>query len=269
MNRFLLISACGLFMSIASYGAGKTALSRGGLGIIFTDHNSFSNAGQFALDKGMALEAQYAQMTVLGQSMMVAQPSFVFGNGSFGLGVYGNRTAASISDSTGKTDTVGAGLGFSMAKERVTLGISGERNLEDTATNDGTVGATLTLNGNKRMGFSLTAGVDMTLNDVNGDTKSAKAGLGWGFTSNTSAEVYASWDSIDDFDDMDITGVLTSSTQKFYGSAAFTYAKASEAMSVSGRVGVVLGRFDLSGTIIYSLEDGIDPIYGGSARIAF
>lgn len=267
MKRLSWMSVCMFALICASGHAEKRmALTRGGLGFLFADHNSFANAGNFALDKGTAAEVSYGQFKNV--PIVAAQPSFVYGSGKVGFGLYGQRIATSLSD-TNAIDSVGGGLGVTLAKDRVTLGVYGSRSLATTPTSDGTVGATFTLNGNKRVGFSLGGAVDTTLNATNGDTKSGRAAIGWGFNTNTSIEAVATLNDIENTEDVNLAGYLNWSGQMFYFSGGVIYNKLLQTTSVAGRAGLAFGRFDVSGFTTMATESGGEMFYGGSARLAF
>jgi len=258
-------------LTSVSQAGGKSTLSRGGLGFLFPDHNSFINPGQFALDQGGAFQAGYDTASVLGFTVVSVTPSFVWGNGGrFGFGVYGNRAGISLTDSTGYTDSVGAGMGVALVKEKLTLGLRGIRDLSTGATSDGTVGASLNLNGSKRNGFTAGVGVQTTLNQAVAETRVATAALGYGFKSTSAVEAVATLNNIDDTNDWSMAGYLNLSGQMFYFSGGASYGNLLQNTSVEGRAGFVLGnRFDVSAKVVYPLETGGIPVYGGTARLAF
>jgi len=246
--------------------AAKQDLTRGGLGFLFQDHNSFENPGQFSIDKGAGLEAMYMKGDLDAQAIV---PSFVYGNGKFGLGVYGMRSGTSLSDSALKSDEIGAGVGFSMAKERVTVGIGAKRSLESNLTSDGEVGATVTINGAKRVGASIGAGFNTTINADGGDVREGKLAVGYAFNPMTSVEVVGTFNNLSDFNDWKVGGFLNYNGRIFYFSGGVNRYNTTEVNELLGRAGFVLGRVDLSLYAGYQLDQGTDPTIGGSFRFAF
>lgn len=268
MKPVLFTIVATMFMlSATSHAAGKSMLSRGGLGFLFPDHNSFSNPGQFSLDKGTAFEGSYATQSTDAGSATTMGGSVVYSSGSFGIGAYGNRAGLSGFE----MDSAGAGLGFAMAKGRLTLGLSMARVLTTAfQTNDGTVGVGLTWNGAKREGFTLGAGVTTTLNDSVADTRGATAGLGYGFKSGYSFEANFTLPSIDDTAAYTLAGYLNMAGKVFYFSGGATYDASAQTQSGAARLGLTLGNtFDVSGTVTYPFQTGGNPTFGGTARLAF
>lgn len=256
-----------LAFSSVSFAGGKANLSRGGLGFLFPDHNSFSNPGQTALDKGLGIEGSYSMTP--DTSGVSASPSFVYSTGKFGIGAYAQRAGLSLTDDGMFADIVGGAVGMALLKDKVTIGIGGGRVISDGATSDGTVGATLTYNGNKRMGFTLGAGVTTTLNQTVAETRTATAAVGYGFKSGSSVEVFAKFNDFDDFSNYTVNGYLNLTGKMFYLSAGGNYDMLLKTSNALGRLGVVLGSVDVSGTITYPTEAGGAMTYGGTARIGF
>lgn len=260
-------------LSATSHAAGKSMLSRGGLGFLFPDHNSFNNPGQFSLDKGFGFEGSYDTQSSTVGSVAAAGASAVYSTGHFGLGAFGNRAGTSFSTTGTFVDTAGAGLGFAMAKERLTLGVSATKVMTTAfSTNDGVVGVGLTWNGSKREGFTLGAGVTTTLNDSVADKRSVTAGLGYGFKNGYSVEGDFNLPDMNATSAYTFSGYLNMTGKMFYfsGGGVYDATSAVATQSAKGRLGIVLGNtFDLSGTVTYPFQTGGNPTYGGTARLAF
>lgn len=268
MKPVLFTIVVTMFMlSAKSHAAGKSNLSRGGLGFLFPDHNSFSNPGQVSLDKGTSFEGTYSTQSTDAGSLTAMGGSVVYSSGHFGLGAFGGRAGVAGIN----VDSAGAGLGFSMAKDRLTLGVTMSRVLTTAyQTNDGVVGGTLTWNGSKKEGFTLGAGVTTTLNDSVKDKKSATAGIGYGFKSGYSIEANYALADIDDSAAYTVSGYLNMTGKMFYFSGGATHDASASTQSAAGRLGIVLGNsFDVSGTVTYPFQTGGDPTFGGTARLAF
>lgn len=268
MNSNLRTALVGLlFINCVAMAGGKSNISRGGLGFLYPDHNSASNPGQIALDKGTAFEGQYMMVS---DTTSAAAGSVVYSSGKFAIGAGGLRAGTTLTDAGTYSDTVTGGLGFTLAKDKVTMGITGSRDISDNATSDGTVGATLTFNGSKRQGVSIGFGVDTTLNQAVAETRTATAALGYGFKNNASIEIDAKFNSFDDFSDYTMSGYLNLMGKMFYMSAGGSYVALSQTQTLAGRLGVVIGNsFDVSGIVNYPMASGSTPSYGGSLRLAF
>jgi hypothetical protein len=272
MKLLHVLFTCGLLLAAAPSQAasGKSTISRGGLGFLFPDHNNFNNIGQTALDKGTSIELDYGVTPVTGASnVQMATPSIVFSTGSFGLGAFVQRSGTSLTETANKTDTVGAGLGFALAKQRLTIGVQGYRSIDIAQSSDGTVGASLAWNGDKRVGFTAGAGVTTTLNQANEDTRAGTVALGWGFNPMTKVEVVAKLNNLSDTNDYDLGGYLTYEGNVFYFSGGYNYLAQSKDSQVRGRAGLAFGKFDLSAFVDYTIVDGGSPAYGGTARVTF
>jgi hypothetical protein len=242
-----------------------SSLQRGGLGFLFPDHNSFVNPGQFATSHGSALEFAYQRQNVDGGTQSVG-PSFVYGNGSFGLGLSAVRGGTSLSDEGSFVDLGTAGLGFSAMKERMTIGASYSRIFNGTAVNDGVVGATLTLQGARRMGAVFGLGYRRVLGP---DTQAATFGFGYAFQSSNSLELNVDFNDLDDVNDFTASGFFNLGRRWFYMGAGYSFANLSEVHSGQARVGFILGKVDVSGTIAAPFTSGGTLTYGGTLRAMF
>lgn len=271
MKLLAVVFACGLLMLAApSQAASKSMISHGGLGFLYPDHNSFANPGQFALDHGAGFEIDYSTAKSTGTtSLQTATPSFVWSNGNFGLGVFGSRSGSSLTDSITKTDSVGAGLGFALAKGRLTVGLTGERSIDVNQSNDGTVGGTVNWNGDKGMGFSAGLGANTSLNNAAGDVRKGTAALGWGFNPMTKVEAVATFNDLADFGNYNLGGFLTVEGHMFYFSGGYNYLMSSKKSQLRGRAGLEFGHVDFSAFVDYTTVVGSNPTFGGTLRVAF
>lgn len=270
MNRALLASFCALVcIPMMSYAKGNSMMLRGGYGFLYPDGNSFVNGGQMALTSGLGIEALYARRNI-NPKLEVLTPSMVWGNGKFGMGAFVTRTGSVLTGNSNLySDSAGAALGLALAQGRVTIGGEAERSISRGQTNDGTVNASINLNGNKRMGFSAGVGAGTTLNQAGGNVKTGTASIGWGFTSLSSISAeYKITDFRDPKYKHELSGYLNLATPSIYFGAGYTHIKIIDASQLKGRLGYVFGSFDLSVHCQKILLTGQEPIYGGSLRLA-
>lgn len=253
------------FLASNSAHAASMNIQRGGLGFLFPDHNSFVNPGQFATAHGSALEFGYQTQSTTGGSQTVV-PSFVYGNGSLGFGVQAMRAGTSLTTTGSYVDAVTAGLGFSAMKERMTIGASYSKILTSGMGTDGVLGATLTLQGARRMGAVFGLGYQRVLGL---NTHSATFGFGYGFQSSNSLEANVQFNNLDDVNDFTASGFFNLGRQWFYMGAGYSFAKVSEVHSGQARVGFVMGKVDVSGTVSAPFTSGGSLTYGGTLRAAF
>lgn len=250
--------------STSTFARGGGNILRGGVGFLFPDHNSFVNPGQFAATNGMAVEALYSTSNVPG-AVQGARPSFVYGNGAFGLGANWTRSGANLS--TG-TDSIGAGLGFALVKGRATVGLGYDRQLGAGAGN-GDINVTLTFNPANRRGAAFGLGYKTTLGSgVNGLT----AGLGFAFGTGSNFEVDATWANINTLGTFDGSAVFTTAKRFFYMGGGYVMNKAATMThGLTGRFGFVLGTsIDLSAMATKYFVSGSNSFaYGGSLRASF
>ncbi len=262
------MSFAALLVSSSGFAA-TSMLSRGGLGFLFPDHNSFNNASQFALDKGTAIDVTYSTQSQTGGNAQTITPSVVYGGNNFGFGVGVERAGTSLTSSSGNTDVIEGGFGVAMAKQRLTFGVSGSRQLTSPQTSDGTVGGQLTWNGDKRMGFTTGVGVNTTINQAGGDVKSGTAAVGWGFNAMTKVEAVARFNDLSAFSDYSLGAAITMEGQMLYGAGGFTYNMLTKVSSVQGRVGLTFGHWDFSAAVDDTLTSGSSMKFSGQARIMF
>lgn len=252
-------------LSGSAFAEGKSSsISRGGLGFLFSDTNSFSNPGRFSLMRGRAL--QFLGTRNPEDSTQALTPSFVYGTGGFGLGVFVKREGLNMIVSDRSTDSVGAGLGFNFAKNRVSVGFGVEKSV-DAFADDGVFLATITLHPAGK-GFSMGAGVSTTTN-VSPSTRTAHVAMGYAFNPMVSFEAIAKFNNLTDTNDITGSGFFTLSGQRAYLSAGANYVKLTKHVEAMGRVGVVFGAFDLSAIASKDFAFGKKLKYGGSLRVRF
>ncbi len=261
---FLVLAAA---LSLPAHADKSTKIIRGGLGFLFPDNNSFANPGQFPLSYGMAFETGYTKVN--GSSNQALTPSFVYGNGQLGLGAFYSRSGTDLGSNA--TSSVGAGVGMSFMKDKLTVGASYSRSLETLRTNDGALGATVNLNGPQRMGPSLGVGFGTTLGATSGtNTKSGNIGVGYSFRSNQSIEGGVLFNDLSNTADMSPYFAGTYGSQYAYLGGSYTYLKTAGDHQVGGRLGVILGRYlDISALATYVLKTGGAASYGATVRASF
>lgn len=267
-SLFFLVTVC---LSSTLNAKSKSTISRGGLGFLFPDANSFNNAGQLALNKGFSVQAAYTQSETSGVSTVAATPSAVYANGAFALGGFATRAGLSLTEADQYATIVGGGLGVATGKGKFTFGGTFYKTLEEAfSTDSGTVAAGFNINGgSKGSGAVFGASAGMKLN-ATPDTKFATVGLGYGFKGNTNVEANVYLPDITNFDDMTLGGYFTWAGETVYLGGGFSYAKLTQTSSASGRLGFVLGgKVDFSGTVTFPFQSGSNPSFGGTLRASF
>lgn len=248
--------------------AKKTHILRGGFGFLFPDHNSFANPGQFAITHGAAFEASYSQASI--GSVKGLNSSFVLGKGKWGMGVFGSRVGTAIDSPATSADVVGGGIGFSILKERMTLGVSYVRSIDVAQTSDGAASVSLTMNGPKRMGPTIGLGATTSLNAAGGDQQSGVIGFGYTFKSNVNLEANYNQNNFRNTDDFTASGFVNYGAKYFYFGAGYSYLNVAGDHQIKGRIGFLLGRFvDFSVFADQTLESGGALTYGVSLRASF
>lgn len=269
MKNFLIcLITLGLLTSVAQ-AKGSSSLNRGGYGFLFPDANSFINGGQLAQTSGTALEAHYTRHDHLKSQEMT--PSVVWGSGRVGLGAFVSRSGATLTGSdSDHSDSIGAGLGVSLAQGKVTVGGTLSRSIDTAQTNDGTVNAALNYNGSKGQGFRMGAGFSTTLNSSSGtETKTATLAMGWAF-SMASVEANYKLKNLDQTsNNYEAAGYLNFGGSNYYASTGYKFDKPSEQSTVSGRLGYIMGSVDFSVHSEHTVEDGQSPYYGATLRATF
>lgn len=265
---YLLIWVLTGALSVSALADKSTKIIRGGLGFLFPDHNSFSNPGQFPLGYGSAFEAGYQRANGANPQQAVT-PSFVYGNGKVGLGAFYSRGGTSLTNSTA-SDSVGVGAGVSFLKDKLTMGLSYDTDLQTSRTSDGNLLFTANMNGPQRRGPSIGLSLGSTVNAAGGDRQKANFGFGYSFRSNNSLEGGITFNDIRDTGDYSPYVAGTFGSQFIYAGGYYTYAKLAATHSVAARVGFILGRYlDLSALASYVLKTGGAATYGATFRASF
>lgn len=248
----------------AVFAKGNMNIQRGGVGFLFPDHNSLVNPGQFATTHGSGLQFGYQASTTAG-SAQAASSTFVYGNGTFGIGVGAMRTAVDLLQGA-SVDFLQGGLGFGLMKERMTIGASFGKSMTGVAGDDSTVSGAITFNGARRMGATVGVGYSRVLAS---GAHSGRIGLGYGFQSNNNLEFNLSFADLSNFNAWAASAYFTVAKNMFFLGAGYTYTAVGQTHDVGGRLGFVLGgSFDLSGTASYTVSSSAFT-YGGMLRAAF
>lgn len=266
-SAFVCLAVFG-FAATSHAASGSMNINRGGVGFLFPDHNSFANAGQFALARGMGLQFLYGTSTA-GSPTQLATPTFVFGNGNVGFGVYGLRSGTNLS--SGYSQSVGGALGFALAKGRLTLGASYDKSL-DAGASIGTIKATLTMNPAGRKGVAIgaayTGALDGTSNGVD---------VGLGYQSGMHAfEANVNFPAINLLGNFTLGAYFTTMSGPVYLAGGYQFTNVDflgltgARHGVKGRLGVTLGKsVDLSVTADTYFVTGAPINYGGTLRFVF
>lgn len=264
--RIRVMIGLALCVSLSAFGK-ATNIQRGGLGILFPDHNSFANPGQFAVTYGLAIQGFYTRTDQTPTSQSVA-PSLVFGNGRFGFGVYGARSGNDLGSSASSTDVVGGGLGISMLKKRITLGASFDKVLE-SGVDGGIAKASLTFQSPSRKGPSIGAVFAAPVN-MTGVKNEVTVGFGHSFKSNTTMEANVKFSDLEDFKNFVAGGYVNLASRVLYLGAGYQFRNVGTQHAALGRLGVMLGsRVDLSVYGEKAFVTGSALTYGGSLRASF
>lgn len=266
MTRFwVILSVAALMLPAVSNAKSSTNIMRGGYGFLFPDNNLFDNPGQFAISRGIAVEASY--LTNETNSAVLATPSVVFGTGSYGLGARVQRIGSRLSSGT---DFAQVGMGASFGKERVTLGAAFTRQVNGTRLNDGVLAATLTLNAPNRMGPSIGVGFETTIKQTGQDVRQGRFGLGYAFKGALMIEGFFRFQNLDSTSMWDLNGAVTYGSRFLYLGGLYTYDETTGKGIVAGRLGFILGHnVDLSAQVEKRLTDNSVWIYGGTLRASF
>ncbi len=260
-NVLMFVSA----FAFAKGGGGNSYM--GGLGYQFADPNSFINPGQMALNNGAHLEVGYDKVD--GTKVQALTPSFAWANGHFGFGLVGTRYTTDFADKDAGIDVVGAALGVALANQRLTAGVEAHRSISTNQTNDGYVNATINLNGQKRMGFSLGVNAGTTLNNAGTDVRHGGASLGWGFSPAYSIEAHYEMNNFSDSSDYTLSGFATAGAKNFYCAAGVNYGALTKLNEIEGRLGLNFGTVDISARGSKTLDANYAYVYGGTIRVNF
>lgn len=259
--RTRVVIGLALVASFSAFGK-ATNIQRGGLGVLFPDHNSFANPGQFSVTHGIAVEGLYVRTNQSGGLQSVT-PSVVFGNGRLGLGAFVNRIGTSFASSS-SFDFAGVGAGFSLLKQRLTIGASYSTSLDGLA-GSGKLKGSITLQSPTRQGPSLGAVIEST-----GSSKAGTIGVGYSFHSNKAMEANVRFNSFSDLSDFVASGFVNLASQALYLGAGYQYTNLGIHHAALARLGVVLGgNIDVSLYGGYAFASGSPVTYGGSFRASF
>jgi hypothetical protein len=270
MKHLLLIAGVMGLVSSWAMAKGSSNLMRGGYGFLFPDANSFINGGQMAQTTGTAVEGYYERNDQV--DLQSASPSVVWGSGRVGLGAFASRTGTTLTgDSARLADSVGAGLGVSLAQGKITVGGTLERSIDGGQVNDGVVTAALNYNGSKGRGFHLGGGFSTTLNSLSGtETRTATLATGWGFDGLASFEINYQLKDLDQTSNNYLaSGYLNFGGSNYYCSTGYSYDRPSSTSTLTGRVGFIMGSVDFSFHGRKAMTDGNDPFYGATLRTTF
>lgn len=246
--------------------AAKGTVSRGGLGFLFPDTNSFTNPGNFVNGSGTSVEVGYGLTS--GSTTQSLGASAIYGRGKFGLGAYFSRSSTDLILTSAATDSAGAGLGVSLFKEQLNLGAGYSRSVTDS-TDPGSYNVALSWQP-KGKGFGIGAGVSSTL-----ATTPAQTGvfsLGYQFSPAFSAELdwlFSAW-TTDAISSGDPAGYIKVENGRFYLSAGDRMTLSSSSHLVSLRLGaLVTQKCDISLYGNTVLTTGGATSFGATGRIVF
>jgi len=274
MNKAWLLLLTLAFAPLAA-NAADMGMMRGGFGFLYPDNNgvssdgsgdNFTNSSMLASSMGTAIQAEYLNE---GSGLKSVAPSLVYGNGKFGLGVFGARGGSDLTTSGQYTDEVGVGLGVGLIKDHLNFGVGYSRVISGNQTNSGDVQADLTLMGGKDKGASVGVGVNTTLGQkVGSNVMGGTAGVGYSFKKGTSVEANIHFNDVNNTSDYDLDAFFNLSSQMVYFSAGAGYMALPKWTDAEARLGFVLGKnFDLSGMVRKIFATGTDLQYGASLRV--
>lgn len=272
MSRWVaLIVGCSLLVSSQGFaalgGVPKSSFNRGGVGFLFNDNNSFNNVSSQSGSHGAAFEVQYGY----GSNVSAAQTSLVWGNGTVGLGAYGNRTGVSLTQASRNVDTVGVGASVALSKERFHVGAKFERPINVRTSNSGIAEGSFTLMNAKGMGFGLGGSYSSQLaSETGANLQVLKVSLGYSFRPNSGMEAIARINDMMNTLNWTAGGSINYADNIFFIGAGYEYTNIGAISTVIARFGFIIGKhFDISVLGNYSLVSGSNPFVGGSARLSF
>jgi hypothetical protein len=294
MKKIVLLSVGGLLMltTTAHAESNHTMMRRGGLGFIYTDFNSFNNVGEFALDRGVAVQVEGTSTlnaasstsstqpstpggtvsTTTSGNVITAEPSLVMSNGKVGFGIKDDRSGSNLTTSGNYTDVLEAGLGAALIKDRVTLGVDYSKTISGTSPDNGVIGADLTIQGANHAGAAIAFGASQELSAVTGTNLTvAKGGIGYGFKSHSSIEADVTFNNVmNNSKDYTLSAFFNTEAKVIYFSGGAQWQALSEVTSALGRLGFVLGKYvDFSVVGSFPFASGSNPTLGGTFRVAF
>lgn len=269
MKKFLILSV--LYLAATAQAQDMTIM-KGGQGFLFPDFNEFTDPAHLTMSKGSAIQAKFAE-TQSTSAVQEGNVSFATSNGRVGFGAYGDASGASITDFSNTTQKAGAELAFDLVKDRVSLGVSYNRTLSSSATNDGTINGSMIIAGSKGTanGVALAIGAGTDLNAQSNPTQTATIALGYAFKENNNIEadvVFNDWSNLSDYT---AGAFLTLGSQMVYFGVGAKYAALTQEKTFMGRIGLNLGKAaDISAYGGYDMKSGSNtPTYGGALRFSF
>lgn len=274
MKNLALIVGLVLCASNTLWAAKNQGLMRGGFGFLYADANDFVNGGQLSANHATAIGTRYTKNKE--SNSQLGAPSFIWANGKAGFGAYVARVGSKLDSAVDSADSVGFAGGIGFAQEKVNVGFTYDRSIDNGQTNDGVLAGQMNIHLGKSDGFSIGAEYSTT---VGGDTaakvKTASGALGYRFNPHNYLEGVYTIDNMDDGGNFNtITGALRVGGQAFYVSGAFSKTKLTTITvdSARGRLGLVVNAFDLYLEYSKVLETDLvagSTTYGGAMRLAF
>ncbi len=262
MYRSLLLLS--LFASIC-LAKSQLTLSRGGLGFIFSDPNSYTNPASLASIKNFALELKYQK-----EDQQIAMPSFAFGNNKMGFGAYGRRLGSNLKESSSSTDYVGVGFGFKLFKEYLVIGLLYDRLVDESKVNDGVLSAAMNLLSSNRTGPAFGINYKRTLNQIGGEIQSLKVAVGYLFSRIFNVELIGSLEDINQKSNYEGMFVLGIAKRTWYLSAMYQYLKANKSQFAHIRLGIVpFKNIDFSLLAKRQIATSGEIGYGATFRLGF
>ena len=265
MQKVVALVLVGVFSNVVL--AAKGTASRGGLGFLFSDGNGFANPAHFGSSEGTASEINYAKTG--GSTAQDVTVSAVHGNGRMGFGAYFERAGTDIA-TTDVLDIAGVGVGVSLLKDALNLGVGYGKSVSASQTNNGAYNVALTW---VPKGKGISAGVGAVIT-IGGSTtvQSATVSLGYVFSPAVAWEVAmlsSDWTTNGLINGNPATYLKTEGG-RFYGSFGYVYLRSASQHSVSTRLGMMMGqKVDLSlyGSAV-AVTGGLTS-FGATARVVF
>jgi len=258
------------FVSLPALAEKKGALMRGGFGFLFPDANRIVNGGQATANKGLSAQGSYTRNK--DTEAQELDTSLVWSNGQAGLGASVTRSGMELNDAQTSEDSLKAQAGLAVDNGKVTLGVVYANSLESGVTDEGSVSGQLNWNlGKPGHGWVVGVSGGTTLGKTT-NTTSGTVGLGYGFGSGLMVEgAY----QVDDFSDSknkhQYSGAFVYNSSAWYAAAQYNSVTSgtSNPDNASGRLGVVLGKADISAQVTKETFTGGETTYGGTLRYAF
>lgn len=242
-------------------------LSRGGLGSVFPDANSFLNPSRFATMTGFSAQGEFVLFKDVSPGFALTRPSIAFGNGKVGMGLYGQRLG-NMTSPRSSTDSVGVAGGVALVKEKLLFGASYERSIDANPPSDGVLSGTFSLIP-KGKGVSLVAGGSTTFN-ADTEIRTVGGGIGYAFSPMVMVEVAGKINDLNDLSDFTATAGMSVQGRVLYAAGLYTYNKVAATHGAEGRLGFIIGNvFDAAGYAQKTFTTGSSINFGGSGRLRF